>query len=112
MIALHMGYAPSAMQYIIIFVFVCLATLVMAISATKHYHTMKQVMEIHQLPAVYLESVGVHPDMIFRTIPVWETKNRLHKELQLETLNVITILKIYLKICIPTIGTYHAFRLN
>jgi hypothetical protein len=92
-IALRMGFAPSAMQFIIIFASVCLATLVMAISATKHHHTMRQVMEVHQLPSVCLESVGVRPDTSFRTIPVWERKNSQHKALQMETHNVITILK-------------------
>jgi hypothetical protein len=118
MIAPHMGCALSVMQCIIIFVFVCLATLVMAITATIHHHTMKQAMEIHQLPAVYLESVGVHLDTSFRTIPVWERKNSQLKKRQMETYNVITIFTIYLKllqccnISLTASGTCHALRLN
>jgi hypothetical protein len=118
MIALHMGCAPSVMQCIIIFVFVCLATLVMAITAPIHHSTMKQVMEIHQLPAVCLESVGVHLDTSFRTIPVWERKKNQLKKPQMETYNVITIFAIYLKILqccnisLTASGTCHALRLD
>jgi hypothetical protein len=92
MIALHMGCALSVKQCITIFVFVCLVTLVMAITAMIHHCTMKQVMEVHQLPVVYSESVGVHLDSSFRTIPVWERKDRQLKKPQMETYNVITIL--------------------
>lgn len=70
----------------------------MAITATTHHHSMKQVMRIHQLQAVYLESVGVSLDSSFRTIPVWERKNSQLKKPQIETYNVITVFIIYLKL--------------
>jgi hypothetical protein len=65
-----MGLALSVMLLITIFVFVCLVTLVMAITAMMHHYTMKQVMAVHQFPLVYLTSVGVHLDLSFRAKPV------------------------------------------
>jgi len=67
MIALHMGSALSVMHLITMFVFVCLGTLAMAITAMVYHYTMKQMMENHQILVAYLESVGVHLDMSFRT---------------------------------------------
>jgi hypothetical protein len=85
MIALHMGSALSAVQLIVMFVFVCLATLVMAITVMVHHCTMKQVMEAHQFLIAYLESVGVLLDMSYRTTSVWRERDKWPKKPQMET---------------------------
>jgi hypothetical protein len=90
----------------------------MAITAPILHLTMKQVIEIQQLPVVYLESAGAHLITSFRTIPVWERKNSQLKKPQMETYNVITIFTIYLKllqccnISLTASGTCHALRLD
>jgi len=84
MIALHMVSALSVMHLIAMFVFVCLGTLVMAITAMVHHYTMKQMMECHQILVAYLESVGVHLDMSFRTTPVWGKTEKWLKKRQME----------------------------
>jgi hypothetical protein len=76
MIALHMGSALSVMHLITMCVFVSLGTLVMAITAMVHHCIMKQMMECHQILVAYLESVGVHLDMTFRTTLVWRKRDK------------------------------------
>jgi cell division protein FtsW (lipid II flippase) len=62
--------ALSVMQFNTIFVFVCLVTLVMAITAMMHHYIMKHMTAIHQFPHAYLDSAGVHLDMSLRAKPV------------------------------------------
>jgi hypothetical protein len=76
--------ALSAVQLITMFVFVCLDTLVMAITAMVHQYTMKQVMETHQFLTAYLESVGVRLGMSYRTTPVWRKRDKWPKKPQME----------------------------
>jgi hypothetical protein len=79
-----MESALSVMHLITMFVFVCLGTLVMAITAMVHHYTMKQMMECHQILVAYLESVGVHLDMSFRTALVWGKRHKWLKKRQME----------------------------
>jgi hypothetical protein len=93
-----MGSAHSVMHLITMFVFVCLATLVMAITAIVHHYTMKQVMECHQFLVAYLESVGVHLDMSFRTTLVCGKRDKRLKKQQMEMKRVMTIFIVYDKL--------------
>jgi hypothetical protein len=72
------------MHLITMFVFVCLGTLVMAITAIVDHYTMKQMMECHQILIAYLESVGVHLDMNFRATLVWRKRDKCPKKRQME----------------------------
>jgi hypothetical protein len=56
----------------------------MAITAIVDHYTMKQMMECYQILIAYLESVGVHLDMNFRTTLVWRKRDKCLKKQQME----------------------------